>query len=461
MAESVDAAASAPVSLVILGAGGDLTNRLLLPGLGSLLATSDRDIELIGCGRSGLDADEWRSRVETALQDAPADRRERVLARTRFESADATDPDELAAVLASCAATPVLYFALPPAVSAKVCGALETIDRPDGLRLALEKPFGTDEAGARGLNTLLHRIVPEERIFRVDHFLGTSTVLGILGVRFANRVFGPIWNRDSIERVEVVYDESLALEGRAGYYDRSGALIDMIQSHLLEVLGILAMGPIDRIDESALRDGIHEVLEHTRPWGGDPVAASRRARYTAGEIDGRTLPSYVDEDGVDPDRRTETLARLELEIDTDRWRGVPFVLRSGKALGDPRTVARVTLRPAAAVDGLQGEPRSDWIELGLHVPAVRVRLTVNGGDDPFEIDQATLSARQADGELLPYGEVLDAVLAGDPMLSVRGDTAEACWRIVDPVLAAWRADEVPLEEYAAGSAGPDGWASVS
>jgi glucose-6-phosphate 1-dehydrogenase len=270
-------------------------------------------------------------------------------------------------------------------------------------------------------------------------------------------VIEPVWHRGAIERVEIVYDETLGLEGRAGYYDGTGALMDMIQSHLLAVLALVAMEPIDRVDEVVLRDAIATVLRDTAVWGDDPVAASRRARYTAGEVDGRSLPAYADEPGVDPDLGTETLAQVVVAIDTDRWRGVPFVLRSGKALGRARKIARAVFRPATPIEGLEGTPGRDWIELDLSSGEVEVGLTMNGGGDPFALEQTTLVAHQVPGALLPYGEVLKGILNDDPTLSIRGDVAEECWRIVEPVLAAWRAGRVPLDEYPAGSDGPDGW----
>ncbi|MFC5789735.1 glucose-6-phosphate dehydrogenase [Agromyces tardus] len=451
---------TASATLLILGADGDLTKRLLLPGLGTLLAVDDMDLEVIGSGLQERSDAEWRELVAAAFDAVPEGRRARLLESTRYVRADATDAGELARLLSACTAVPIVFFALPPAVTARVCLVLEHLERPAGMRLALEKPFGTDRESAHRLNELLTRIVPERQVYRIDHFLGRATVLNILGTRFANRLIEPVWNRRTIERVELVYDETLGLEGRAGYYDRAGALVDMVQSHLLAVLALVAMEPIDRVDEVVLRDAVADVLRETSVWGGDPVAASRRARYVAGEIEGRALPSYAHEPGVDPGRETETLAQVVVGVDTDRWRGVPFVLRSGKALGRSRKVARAVFRAAAPIEGLEGRPRSDWIELDLSSGEVEIGLTMNGGGDPFALEQTTLIANQVPGALLPYGEVLKGILNDDPTLSVRGDVAEECWRIVDPVLAAWREGRVPLEEYPAGSAGPSGWAGL-
>jgi glucose-6-phosphate 1-dehydrogenase len=291
-------------------------------------------------------------------------------------------------------------------------------------------------------------------VHRVDHFLGSSTVLNTLGLRFANRIFEPLWSAAHVERVDIVFDEPLALEGRARYYDTAGALVDMIQSHLLQVMALLAMDPPASLDERDVRDRKAELLRATR-LAGTPQEASRRSRYTAGRIGDRDLPDYAAEEGVDAARGTETLAEVVLAVDTWRWAGVPFRLRSGKALGTARQEAVVTFKPVPHVPtGLIGTPVPSRLHLRFHPDAVDLDLAVNAAGNPFSLESTTLSATMGAAELPAYGEVLAGVLRGDPLLSVRGDTAEQCWRIVAPVLAAWRAGEVPLEEYPAGSDGP-------
>ncbi|MET0784219.1 MAG: glucose-6-phosphate dehydrogenase [Leifsonia flava] len=445
-------------TLIILGAGGDLTSRLLLPGLASLLASSrGAPMALIGVDREPMTDAAWQKKVRIAFADAPSSIGTSVVETSRYLQGDATSADDLQRVIDAAHGRIVLYFAVPPAIAAAACTALASVTLPPGLVLALEKPFGTDLASARSLNRLLETLVPEEQVFRVDHFLGKSTVLGVLGLRFANRLFEPLMSAEHIERVEVVFEERLGLEGRAGYYDKAGALTDMVQSHLLLVLALVAMEVPSDLSAEVLRGDMVQLLRAVRPWKHDGTA-SRRARYTAGDVDGRELPSYLQEPGVDRTRGTETLGEMAVAIDNWRWAGVPFILRSGKAIGSPRQEIVITLKPVPHLpNGFTGPKRDARIRIGLNPPVLDVDLAVNGGADPFELVWDTMSADFERSELSAYGEVLAELLEGDPTLSVRGDVAEQCWRIVAPVLAAWRRDAVELDTYQAGSANPRGW----
>lgn len=394
------------------------------------------------------------------LSDTQGDESAKLAGSTRYVRADVTTEKGIEQVLSSVEGRPILYFALPPEISIAACEALKKVGCPDETRLVIEKPFGRDEASAEAFNRLLAGIVPEDQVHRVDHFLGLSTVLNIVGMRFANRVFEPVLNSHHVESVEIIWDEDLALEGRAGYYDRAGALADMIQSHLLQVTAVLAMEPPATIGARDIRDGTAAILRAARIWDEDPKRFSRRARYTAGTIEGRSLPAYVEEKGVDPDRMTETFAELVIAIDNWRWAGVPFRLRSGKALGNPRKEAIINFRPPEHLPtGLVGSEGCNRLRIGLGFGAdmLRFDLAVNGAGDPTELGEATLEAELGAGYLSEYGEVLKAVLDGNPGLSVRGDAAVECWRIIDPVRDAWRSGEVPMEEYPAGSIGPGSW----
>jgi glucose-6-phosphate 1-dehydrogenase len=450
-------------TLLILGASGDLTARLLLPGLGGLLASgAEIELLLLGSGADEWDDERWRSQVAESFSAAGAKGSavDAVAKAARYLPADATDEGDLRKLLDACEGSPAIYFALPPAVTERSCEALTGIELPEHTRLVMEKPFGTDAASAIALNELLAQLVPEDQVFRVDHFLGMSTVLNILGVRFANRILEPVLTAEHVDGVDIVFDEQLGLEGRAGYYDGAGAMVDMLQSHLLQVMSLVAMEPPSTMDARDLRDSRAQVLRATRIWDDDPVGSSYRARYTAGEVDGRRLPSYVDEEGIDPARNTETLAELVLAVDTWRWAGVPFRLRSGKALGSPRQEVVINFKQAARVpSGLTGFDRANRLRIGINPGGGRLRLDFNisGPGDPFEIDPVTLETDFGAGELPEYGEVIKGALEGDPTLSVRDDMAVDCWRIIEPAQKTWRDGAVPLEEYAAGSTGPDGW----
>lgn len=450
-------------TLLIVGAGGDLSSRLLLPGLGALLESGRAEgVSLLGSDRMDWDDESWRARVTKSFLDAgvSGDKADAVAKATRYVQSDVTAEGDWRRLLDACQGEVVIYFALPPAVTERACHALTGVELPAGTRLVFEKPFGTDTASAKALNELVTQLVPEEQVFRVDHFLGTSTVLGIAGVRFANRVFEPLWNAEHVESVDIVFDETLALEGRAAFYDPAGALVDMLQSHLLEVMSIVAMEPPSTLSATDVRDAKAAVLRATRVWNDDPAANSYRARYTAGQIDGRQLPSYIDEEGIPAESTTETLAEVVLAVDTWRWAGVPFRLRSGKALGNPRQEIVVTFKkPQRIPAGFSGTDQPDRLHISIALDAggVTLDLNVNGPGDPGVIDPVTFGTDLGPGELHEYGEVLKQVLANNPILSVRGDMAVDCWRVVDSVLTAWRRGDVPLQEYPAGSTGPDGW----
>ncbi|MET3811903.1 glucose-6-phosphate dehydrogenase [Arthrobacter sp. UYEF3] len=454
-------------TLLILGASGDLTGRLLLPGLARLAARGHTPgLTLVGAGSDDWTQEQWLERLETSFADANSQadssgKRElkRIHKGTGYHQLDVTAAGQLAGLLATLKGPVAVYFALPPKISQLACEALTPEQLPAGTRLVMEKPFGSNEESARHLNKILAALVPEDHIHRVDHFLGKATVLNILGLRFANNFLEPVWNRDHIAKVEIIFDEDLALEGRARYYDGAGALRDMIQSHLLQVMALMAIEPPASVDERDLRDAVATLLRASSIKA--PYAKNtRRARYAAGTIDGRKVPDYAQETGVDAARGTETLAEVQVSIDNWRWQGVPFLLRSGKALSSARKEAVVTFRPPPHLpQGFTGVDSPNQLRIGFGPDTLQFDVDVNGPGDVLSLDRATLHAELSASELLPYGEVLEGVLSGDPLLSVRGDTAEDCWRIIDPVLKAWARDSVPLEEYAAGSPGPEGWAT--
>ncbi|PPG02308.1 glucose-6-phosphate dehydrogenase [Pseudoclavibacter sp. RFBI5] len=425
-------------TIAILGAGGDLTERLLLPGIAKVVdASPEVEVHLIGAARTPQSRDEWRGVVRRSLEAASVSAAtiDGLVARSEFVATDASSPEELRELLDACPTAPLLYIALPPAMGKKVAAALAELELPGELRIAIEKPFGESEADARELNEALAKVVPDERLWRIDHFLGTPAAVELMRSREVVDASGvPLVEASEggpLGRVEIVFEEELGIEGRGAFYDETGALRDMLQSHLMLMLALTAMERPG--DQESARDAAHpgepvgtlddamiDVLRNVSVWDDEPVSA-RRARYTAGEVGGKQLPAYVDEEDVEPERGTETLAEITLRVETPRWRGIPFLLRSGKAIGAARQ--EIVLTPA--------DPGAEPTRIPLDAPA----------DD-----------NSAD----PYARVIAGMLGGSTLLSVRGDVAEELWRIVGPVLDAWDRDAGDLGEYEAGSAGEVG-----
>ncbi|MFJ2132614.1 glucose-6-phosphate dehydrogenase [Streptomyces sp. NPDC087849] len=446
--------------LAIFGATGDLTARYLLPALAALQAAGHlgNQMQVTGASREDWDTDRYREWIAAQFDrhggPCPSGAKEAIAASARYLRADVTDPDDVAAAIAGDGPVAV-YLALPPALFPGVVTALHEAGLPTGSRIVLEKPFGEDLAGAQELNRLLADLVPEQAVFRVDHFLAMTTVQNVLGSRLANRVLEPIWNSVHIAEVEIIWDETLALEGRAGYYDHVGALKDMLQNHLLQLLCLVAMEPPITLGERDLRDRKVDVLRSVRfLTEHDVVHRTRRARYLPGRIGDRDIPAYVDEEGVNPQRRTETFAEVELELDSWRWAGTTFRLRSGKALKEDRKEVAVRFRSVPHLPfGHSGEALPNVLRFALEPEGLTLDLTGTGAH-AHEFVPLTLTARTEPQGLPAYGRLLLDVLTGNPALFIRGDEAEGAWRVVEPVLSAWERDLVPLEEYPAGSQGP-------
>jgi glucose-6-phosphate 1-dehydrogenase len=445
--------------IVILGATGDLTSRYLLPSLAQILDRADQDgtFHVVGVARRDWSTDAFQRHIAERLERFAGDTsdavRQRLVDCLFYVQADVTDPDELAEAFGGRDEPVLAYLALPPAVFPGTIDALARLELPQGSRVVIEKPFGEDLESAIALNRQVHEVFPEDAIFRIDHFLGKQTVQNILGLRFANRIFEPLWNCHHIRQVEIIWDETLALEGRAGYYDHAGALKDMIQNHLLQLLCFIAMEPPTKITAHELRDRKADLLRAVRRFSPEEIKQSTyRGRYTSGEIDGEAIPSYVDEDGVDPTRNTETFSEVRLTIDNWRWGGVPFVLRSGKALGKNRRLINVHFQdvPHLPFDP-DAPPRPNVLRMQIDPDRMHLDLNVNEPGELLSLRAVDLGLELAPPELPAYGTLLLEILRGDPMLFIRDDEAEESWRIVEPILDAWSRDEVPMHEYEAGS----------
>lgn len=408
-------------TLLLLGATGDLAKRFLFPALGALIRAGrlPEGFRVVGAARGALDEAGIRRLTGDEI---PA----HVLA---YRPVDLADPSSLASALDEPREPVAVYLALPPGVFATTIESLGEVDLPAGSRVVVEKPFGDDVESARELNALLAQI--DLDTYRVDHVLAMETTQNLVAMRRGNPVLDRIWNGAAVAEVEILWEETLALEGRAGYYDHAGALKDVLQSHMLQLLALVAMeAPADDVDLHRRKlDVLRAVRAATR---------SRRGRYTAGTLaDGREVGAYADEDGVDPGRCTETFAEVVLELDDPRWNGTRFVLRAGKALAARRKLVLLRLRGGREV------------EIGIDGPEDVVLRLAGAAGKTLELR----APAPGDG-LPPYAHVLLDVLGGTRVFSVGGDEAEQSWRLVAPVVAAWEAGTVPLEEYAAGSAGP-------
>jgi glucose-6-phosphate 1-dehydrogenase len=447
---------------VIFGASGDLTARHLLPTLAQLHQAGNLPADMMVLGvapeswNTGYFQNYIRARLTQHAPDLMGVAVDNLIARLQYCRADVTKLDEIKTALASVSEAAVFYLALPPAVFLTAVRSIAAAGVPANSRIVVEKPFGTDLYSTRKINEILHRAFSEQAIFRMDHFLGKQTVQNILGLRFANRIFEPLWNGQHIERVEITWDENLTVEGRAGFYDSTGALRDMLHNHLLQLLCLAAMEPPPTFAERDLRDHKIALLRAVRRLTTEEIRKwTLRGRYGAGRIGDRVVPDYVNEPGVDAKRETETFAQLTLWIDNWRWAGVPFVMRSGKALGKERREIAVYFKPVPHLAFAGGDgPRDNVLRVELNPDRLALALNINGAGDPFDLECIELDRDLAPQEISAYGRLLLDLLRGDLTLSIRDDEAEESWRIIEPIIEAWCRGDVPLVEYPAGSAGP-------
>ena len=467
-------------TLVIFGASGDLTRRKLLPALYSLSRGQrlPARFAVVGVARSATSDEQFRQQFHDSLKefakvDARSDEVVRSLqAQMYFVSGEMDDPGlyaRLASRLKEISSEGVLYYlAIPPGVYGTVVEGLEgaglaAAPETGWRRLIVEKPFGTDLASAQQLNAQLHRHFTEDQIFRIDHYLGKETVQNLLVLRFANGMFEPIWNRRYIDHVQITAAETVGVERRASYYEGAGALRDMVQNHLMQLLSLVAMEPPTEFTASSVRDRKMDALLAVQPIvGGDEPPAVVRAQYREGWVSGAEVPAYRAEPGVAPESRTETFVALRLQLDSWRWAGVPFYLRTGKRL--PKRTTEIAIQfhrpPLQIFKRVNSTPLpSDLLVINVQ-PDEGISLRFNAKIPGTRMQVAPVMMNFGYGTSF-QGEVpeayetllLDAML-GDPTLFARHDFVEASWALITPINELWQTESAAPPTYEAGEWGP-------
>ncbi|GBQ89756.1 glucose-6-phosphate 1-dehydrogenase [Gluconacetobacter johannae DSM 13595] len=461
---------------IVFGATGDLTMRKLLPALYYRYRDGQvpDDSRIIGTARSPLSREEYQARAEKALKtfvkpdDLNDDTARRFLDLVHYVSLNGAEADStwpaLKSLLADAPADRirVYYLATAPGLYGQICENLSTqgLVTPQS-RVVLEKPIGTDLTSADAINDGVGKHFPENHIFRIDHYLGKETVQNLIALRFANPVFERLWSSDAIEYIQITAAETVGVEGRGPYYDKSGALRDMIQNHLLQVLCLVAMDPPGSLEADSLRNEKLKVLHALRPIAPEDVATyTVRGQYTRGKEGDKTLPSYLEDLGQDATSNTETYVAIRAEIHSWRWGTVPFYLRSGKRMAEKCSEIVIQFK-AAPWSIFPTRPEANRLVIRIQ-PDEGVTLSVST-KDPTPTD--SLSLRRADINIAfekafstrypdAYERLLLDVVRGDPVLFIRRDEVEAAWRWADPILKGWSENKAPLESYPAGSWGP-------
>lgn len=464
--------------LVIFGASGDLTKRKLIPALYDLYKQNllPDHFAVLGASRTELSDEDFRKKADEFLpEEKETSEFKKLLFYEPVSPSDSADFNKLKSRLEklekekNIESNYIFYLSTPPSVYEVIAKNLaeHKLSRSENYfrRLIVEKPFGTDLESARDLNKKLLHYFEESQVYRIDHYLGKESVQNMLVTRFSNGIFEPLWNRNFIDRVEITSAESLGVEERGGYYDESGALRDMLQNHLLQLVGFVAIEPPVVIEADAIRNEIVKVFQSLRPIPEEQVADFViRGQYTASTIKGKQVKGYREEQGVDPDSRTETFVAMKFFIDNWRWGGVPFYIRTGKKL--PARVTEVVIH-------FKQVPHHLFSNAEMHGPVdnqlviriqpdegilLKFRMKTPGAG--FQVQTVNMDFHYSDlAEVrLPsaYERLLLDCMQGDATLYSRGDAVEKAWKFVQPILSAWKNNpDIPVYGYPAGTWGPE------
>lgn len=461
-------------TLILFGATGDLAQRMLFPSLYNLDCDGllPADFRIIGSARSALNDDAFRAQVHDALRPLDLyadDKAARFVARIDYCSVSADRSEDFAALAAKAAPLKAkglaFYLSTPPSLFAPVVAGLEAAGLTgEHTRVAMEKPIGYDLPSSRDVNAAVNAVFDEAQVFRVDHYLGKETVQNLLVLRFGNTMFEPLWNASQIEHVQITVAETVGLEGRVSYYDGVGALSDMVQNHMLQLLALVAMEPPASYTATAVRDEKVKVLRSLRPLDAATAAThSVKGQYREGAVEGQPVAGYADELGKPSD--TETFVAVKAHIDNWRWQGVPFYLRTGKRMPQRHSEIVVQFRPVPhsifRPKGAGLQPNTLLIRLQPHEGIRLQAMTKEPGLDREGIAlkevglDVSLAAEFAKSRRrIAYERLLLDLLEGDNTLFVRGDEIEAAWTWVDAIHASWATANVTAKPYTAGTWGP-------
>jgi len=472
-------------ALVIFGATGDLTYRKLIPAVYDLFNQKmlPKKFYILGIGRKEVSQDAFREKMIEGIRefsesiyqdDQQIQEFAKYLSYFRMDFHDAAEYQRLRDTLNSNDLTHgtennyMFYLSLPPSLFGPVAGFLGKVGLNDETnnfsRLIIEKPFGYDLESGKALNYQLHEAFQENQIYRIDHYLGKETVQNLLVMRFANGIFEPLWNRNYIDHIEVTSAESIGVEGRGGYYDGSGALRDMLQNHLLQMVCLTAMEPPSSMAADSIRNEIFKVLQSLKPIREEEVHTHViRGQYVASHVRGEAIPGYREEKDVDPESRTETYVAMKFFIDNWRWGGVPFYIRTGKRL--PTRVTEVVVHFKPTPHGLfQGDMACrSCNQLIIRIQpdeGILLKFAMKNPGAGFDVKTVNMDFHYSDlsHEHLPsaYERLIYDAMMGDSTLYARADAVEAAWKFIEPVQKVWASDpDQKIHGYPAGTWGPE------